>query len=574
MRRFKLLLCITAMAAIFAADVFAGDAPRDPIVSRQAMVRLQPGSSVLQFNQTHGSTLLDSIASRNIHLLRIPETAFDEDTWVTQVLSGNSPEIVWLEPNYEGQDGEGRTGSFYISQLGSNLFFEQYARDRLRLPSAHDISTGEGILVAVLDTGIDATHPALIHRIAPGGYNFIDNNTNTQDVADQEDNDNDGLTDESHGHGTFVAGLIHMVAPDAMLLPVKVLNSDGHGSGFHFAAGMFHAIDQGADVLNLSFGSTYDARAVEDALNEARTQGIAVVAAAGNRNIEDPEEHPATIEDLCIGIAATDDADSKSSFSNYHRKLALSAPGSGGIYSTIPTNSQGHQYAEWEGTSFSTALTAGAVAVVMSANPDWPTAARALATKQALQTSADPINHALYDDGYLGAGRLDVYGSLLHSPVVTNLVSIDITFGTHLTGSVADLVETDDDNDDAEIHLTARSAFGFLSSEPNVLELDCRFATTATSPNNASIRIRSRTNNPGGAARFRLRNTQTGSLDTIQTLNTSQTFVVQNVGVDNAGRYVDAATGEVEFRIRHIVIATFSLSGFISSFDELSMTLQ
>ncbi|MGI9014506.1 MAG: S8 family serine peptidase [Phycisphaerales bacterium] len=573
-QRLSFLLILFALLA--APNVFAGgDPPRDPIISRQALVRLAPGGDVNAFNQQYGSTTLDSIASRNIHLLRIPDAAFNEDTWVAEVLATNPLGLFWLEPNYDGQDGEGRTGSFYVSSInGQNFYNTQYPRSRIRLPGAHEITRGGGIVVAVLDTGIDSTHPLLTSRIVAGGYNFVEGNANTEDVADGVDEDNDGTTDESFGHGTFMAGLIAMVAPDAQLLPIKVLNSDGHGSGFHIAAGMFHAIDQGADVINLSMGSTYDAEAVSDALKEARAAGIAVIAAAGNRDVDDPEEHPATVENFCIGVAATGQDDRKSPFSNYHRKLAMCAPGSDGIYSTIPINAQGHRYARWEGTSLSTAMTSGTVALIYAAHPEWPEATRAVAARAALQAAADPIDDSYYNDGEMGAGRLDARGAVtVTAAPVTVITDAQVAFGSYISGVVGDLIDIAEDEPE-EVHYRARSQFGFLSSEPNRLDIVFGFATNHTSPASANIRLKSRINNPGGTLRIRLRRWSNSSLVQIVQAPIGTSFSVLNVPVSNIAPFIRSSDGRIEMNMKEIVVATFSTSGFVATVDELSVQVQ
>ena len=188
---------------------------------------------------------------------------------------------------------------------------------------------GVGVVVAILDTGIDATHPALAGKVMVG-FNFITNSSMTADVGDGIDTDKDDLTDEMVGHGTFTAGLVHLVAPQAQLLPVTVLNPDGIGDGFIIAKGMFFAIDQGVEVINMSLGSTYKSQAVEDATDEAEGWGIVVVGAAGNFDTNEVEEFPA-FDNGAFGIVATDHEDIKASFSNYGEDLTISAPGTRGL---------------------------------------------------------------------------------------------------------------------------------------------------------------------------------------------------------------------------------------------------
>src|SRR5690606_35726430 len=221
----------------------------------------------------------------------------------------NDAQTAWAEANYTGFDPEGRTGSFYVTGISKSQYQNQYARERINLPAAHALTRGGGVIIALLDTGIDQNHPDLRGFIAPGALNVLDNSTNVADIGNGNDDDGDGAFDEAVGHGTFVAGLLRLAAPEAMILPIKVLTSDGNGDGFLWAKGIFHAIEHGADVINMSLGTTYDARALTDALTEARRMGVVVVAAAGNQDSEDLPEHPATLDDFAIGVAASDAVD-------------------------------------------------------------------------------------------------------------------------------------------------------------------------------------------------------------------------------------------------------------------------
>jgi subtilisin family serine protease len=195
-----------------------------------------------------------------------------------------------------------------------------------------------------------------------------------------------------------VAGIIAQVAPGAGIMPVKVLDSDGVGDAFYVAAGVYQAIGSGADVINLSLGSTRDSRVLAEAVAAANEAGIVVVAAAGNADREAPPEYPAT-DERAFGIAATDAQDAKSEFSNYHPDLLLSAPGTD-IISAFP----GGRYVRWSGTSMATPWVAGTAALLLAGDPDLTVAE----IGDRLGASADPIpdRDSRYD-GRLGAGRLN-----------------------------------------------------------------------------------------------------------------------------------------------------------------------
>ena len=256
--------------------------------------------------------------------------------------------------------------------------------------------------MAVLDTGVDPTHPDLVGRVVPG-WNALTGGATSDDTGNDRDDDGDDQVDEMTGHGTHVAGIIAQVAPGARIMPVKVLDSDGVGDAFYVAAGVFHALDNGADVINLSLGSTRDTRIVADAVGEAVAGGIVVVAAAGNFDRDQPVEFPAATAGV-IGVAATDAGDRTAPFSNYGDHLLVSAPGTD-IVSAAP----GGGTAVWSGTSMATPFVAGSAALLVAAYPDWhvPTVVARLALSAAPLDAANP-DYA----GLLGAGRIDTAAAI------------------------------------------------------------------------------------------------------------------------------------------------------------------
>jgi subtilisin family serine protease len=382
--------------------------------------------------QYPGTVAIDSIPSVRTYLLDLPPAS---PAAVQSTLDSLTPQyLVWGELVYEGQAPEGKTGTTWADNLVTLTDYNgQYAGGVIGLPAAHTKSNGAGVTVAVVDTGIDTTHPALQGSFAPGGFNFVTNSANISDVGDGADNDGDGVTDEMTGHGTYVAGLIHLVAPEARILPITVLNSDGVGDGWTFAKGIRYAIEHGVEVINLSLGSTYKPQALEDAIDDAMALGIPVVAAAGNFNRDDPEEHPA-MDNGPFGVAATDPTDHKASFSNYHDQLFLSAPGASlpisnpsaatSIISTIP----GGGYAIWEGTSFAVPLVSGTVALIRAQHPEWPAS---LSTYNALaaQLAATAVNIDNLNPAYeeeLGVGRISAGAAVASGPVALQVGDLNV----------------------------------------------------------------------------------------------------------------------------------------------------
>jgi subtilisin family serine protease len=145
------------------------------------------------------------------------------------------------------------------------------------LPQAHAIARkfGEGVKVAVVDTGIDTAHPGFAGRLAPSSEwrDFIENDNNPMEPTGGS----------AYGHGTAVAGLILQVAPKATILPIRVLNSNGQGNLDHVILAINHAVNVGARVINLSLGAFEWYQPLVDAINFAGSRGVWVVASAGNQ---------------------------------------------------------------------------------------------------------------------------------------------------------------------------------------------------------------------------------------------------------------------------------------------------
>ena len=413
----------------------------DPAVRGEAIIRVadvgQLDAALAAIEGRFGSSqILGSIESRHIHLIGFDPAPEETDETISLFIEGLPTEglAVWAEQNYVGRASEGRTDSLWLSGMtnGPQAFDDQYAFQRIGTPAAHARSTGAGVLVAVLDTGVDATHPLLAGRIAAGGWNAVDENDDVSDGRDGVDQDGDGRIDEMAGHGTFVAGLIRGTAPDAWILPVTVLDDDGLGDAFDVGQGFFHAIDRGAHVINASFGSTYESAIVEDAVEEAEDRGIVVVAAAGNEGVEDPRQFPAC-SSAAYGVAALRPDDVRADFTNVNDKLALSAPGvtvnprtDQRMVSALP----GGDWGTWEGTSFATAMVSGAVAVVRSQRPDWvrDTLPGDLPDLlfSVLETTAAPLDELNPEvEGMLGAGRLDLAAAAAAAPPATSIADLD-----------------------------------------------------------------------------------------------------------------------------------------------------
>ncbi|WP_149496345.1 S8 family peptidase [Roseiconus lacunae] len=283
--------------------------------------------------------------------------------------------------------------------------------------------TGAGVTVAVVDTGVDLDHPDLYSNlyVNPGEIagNGIDDDGNgyVDDIHGFDFADYDADPNDVHGHGTHVAGTIAAVdngygatgvAPDATILPVKVLGDNGSGSSSSVAAGIRYAADLGADIINLSLGGGYSYQ-IETAIEYARSLGSLVVAASGNEYAATPG-YPARFSaslDNVLSVGAHDSNGNIASFSNDvggSGAVQVDAPGVG-VYSTYV----GGGFGRMSGTSMATPHVAGVAALTLSANQSLsPSALRDLLVSGVVGSAngSDAVGKvsALYSVAYAAAG--------------------------------------------------------------------------------------------------------------------------------------------------------------------------
>jgi subtilisin family serine protease len=322
--------------------------------------------------------------------------------------------------------GDGTTvWSAYVNQTAASI---------IKVKQSHSFATGAGA-VAILDTGVDFMNPVLRNSLI-WGYDFINNvpmgqampfdlSSSTGSILDQSttsildqsttsildsnstiilDQSTTSILDQSTtsildgtkpindwGHGTMVAGLVHLVAPSAKILPVKVFNAHGGSSLSLIIQGIHYAVDSGARVINMSFSMTGYSQQLADAIDFANRQGVILVAAAGNEG-QYMTVYPAGYKSV-IGVGATDNHNLRTSFSNFGPVVDLAAPGAG-VITTYP----GNRYAAGWGTSFSAPMVAGAAALFVQMDGD-------LNGQGALQAAdqADSLG-----EQQLGAGLLDL----------------------------------------------------------------------------------------------------------------------------------------------------------------------
>lgn len=270
------------------------------------------------------------------------------------------------------------TGLAVQATANDRYFVDQWYFDKLKIPTAWDVTTGSPVTIAIIDTGADLTHPDLSARLwtnpreiaANGsdddgngyiddvhGYNFVSKNAN--------------LTDR-HGHGTGVSSVIAAatnnrtgiagVNQQARLMILKSLDQAGGGEYKNVTQAVRYAVDNGAKLINMSFGATAKDADLEAAINYAASRNVIIVAAAGNAG-DNEVYYPAASEHV-ISVGSVGKTNKRSSFSNYGAGLDIVAPGEG-ILMAEPDG----DYVSGAGTSFATALVTGVVSLATAVNP-------------------------------------------------------------------------------------------------------------------------------------------------------------------------------------------------------------
>jgi len=372
--------------------------PEGPAVPGQAIIHLGPMDDVEAFNIDWGTTTIRRIEGTTATLVATPQGVSVTDLATEMITYGD---CLWAEPNYLSETPEGAQGTIPFYE-GDHVFgdvADQGALARIGAPLAHLTSTGNGVVVAIVDTGIDSTHPDLAASVSPIGWDFVDGDAVALDERNGLDDDGDGDVDEGAGHGTHVAGLVLAAAPDATLMPVRVLDSEGVGTSVGVARGIRWAADNGADVINLSLGMYVDARVIRDAIEDAVAHGVIVVNSTGNRGVQAQEHFPARLSRV-LSVAATDSVDARAPFSNYASHVDVSAPGVALLSTYLD-----HGYAIWSGTSMAAPLVSGSIALRLQTHP----ATTQDEVENIFKDTCDPIagEQGTPWEGKMGDGRIN-----------------------------------------------------------------------------------------------------------------------------------------------------------------------
>ncbi len=366
-----LALTMTGASTVMAPTIAGADGDSwGPSVPGEFVVALEAGADPAEVSRSAGGIAapVRLTPTSSLYRFRLPPTVAAPDGVQRLADQGG---VVAVQPNVIAEVPE-----FYG---GRRLFWSDqddpivvpaaaYVRSQPALGNAGLLAsdaTGAGIVVAVLDTGLDLGHPAFAGAIARGGYDLVDRDAQPAEVADGVDENGNGLVDEAFGHGTHVAGIVRLVAPQARILPIRIIDSDGRTDAWKILEGVQRAAASGARVVNLSLGGLDLGEIVLGELEARAEAGTILVAAAGNENVSELR-FPAA-GDGVVGVTAINgETGAKATFANHGSWIDVAAPGVH-VVSTFP----GGRYARWGGTSSSSPVVAGALALLAAEMGPW-----------------------------------------------------------------------------------------------------------------------------------------------------------------------------------------------------------
>ncbi|MDH6106571.1 S8 family serine peptidase [Anabaenopsis tanganyikae CS-531] len=403
--------------------------PSSPYAPNRLIVKFNREVNSTQANEIKNS--LGVVKTQNIRLTGAEIWQLSGTTSVETALAtyGKSRVFEYIEPDYIVT-----TAATIPNDPGFNLLWGLHNTGQtggtpdadIDAPEAWDIQTGNpDLVIGVIDTGVDYTHPDLVGNIWTNtgeiAGNGIDDDGNgyIDDIRGWDFAYNDNNPMDVGGHGTHVSGTIAGkgnnavgvtgVAWNAKIMPLKFLDDTGFGSTSNAILAVDYATAQGVKLTNNSWGGGGYSQGLYDAIAAAGDAGSLFIAAAGNdsNNNDSSPSYPASYNlDNIISVASTTHTDGLSWFSNYGlTTVDLGAPGSS-IYSTVPGNS----YASISGTSMASPHVAGAAALLWSENPTWT----AQQVKDVLLQTVDPTE--TLNGITVSGGRLNVYNALLSDP--------------------------------------------------------------------------------------------------------------------------------------------------------------
>ena len=385
------------------------------------------------------------------------------------------PAIEWAEPKYivsvflpnDTYIDPNNAGGWTTGAWGQS-FTDLWGMEKIQAEQAWQAGhQGEGVIVAVIDTGVDYNHEDIAANMwinsgeTPG--DGIDNDGNGYiddiygyDFATYGGGTQDSDPSDGHGHGTHCAGTIAAVinnglgvagvAPQAKIMALKGLSDSARGYNTDLADAVVYAADNGADVLSNSWGGPGVSQVLQDAFRYAHELGCVCVAAAGNDNTDMANHYPSHI-DAVIAVAATDVNDEKADFSNYGTLIDVAAPGvdilslrareTGDEQYFVPPGDQSARYCRMSGTSMACPHVAGLAAIIRAIHPEFSNEQ----IRQAIKVSADDLGDMGFDV-FFGSGRINAAAAIDVNTVCEAWINPvgntnDILVPTDITGIAA-----------------------------------------------------------------------------------------------------------------------------------------
>lgn len=382
-------------------------APLEPHRPGEIIVRFRdtvPADRREAVHRSLGAELVKTLARGAFDLVRI-----DDDGALGNRMAAyrSLAEVEFAEPNGIGRGGFVPNDTHFPDQWhhrNTGQFGGSPGAD-IESVAGWDVSTGSGVVVAVLDTGIDSDHPEFAGRILPG-FDFVNND------ADPEDD---------HGHGTLCSGLLAANAGNAfgvagvdhqcMILPVKVVDANNNGAVSWLVDGIDYATAQGAEILSMSLIDYPGAASIRTALADAQAAGVILVACAGNGGIGNADASWPGASPRTISIGATTNTDWRASFSGTGTRLDYVAPGDNVV--TVAYADSADDAWFFSGCSAATPLAAGIVSVLKSILPAMTQQqARVFLTAGAEDLVGNPAEDTPGFDEYMGDGRLNLDASI------------------------------------------------------------------------------------------------------------------------------------------------------------------
>jgi subtilisin family serine protease len=446
-----------------------------PLTAQTSYILTASPSNVQSIVNNHGLTVVKELFDGTNCIMLVTSPSADVSGTETEVESDlrvvsfepeqrtSLPELSSLTQPVLTQSStsilDGLPGRTLVSFFGSTVpsnYTTQAATSIIRLGDARTATklTGAGT-VAIIDTGADLNHPALAASLVTG-YDFTRDTLGASELADLDptvaaqlqqsstsildaqntlqlngsamailNQSSTSILDQSStsildstlaefGHGTMTAGIVHLVAPTAKIMPLKAFRADGSSNLSDIIRAIYYGADHGANVISMSFSMAQSSPGLQDAVQYALNKNVIMIASAGNDGLK-TLVYPASYGGV-QGIGSSTNTDVRSTFSNYGSGVvAFAAPGEG-VITTYP----GGNYAAGWGTSFSTPMFAGAAALVLQARP---------ASKPGDITNALSKTKAIGND--MGYGRIDLYQSLM------NVVGSSISTSSGTSGSTS-----------------------------------------------------------------------------------------------------------------------------------------